>query len=87
MFPIQSECASQALSIQELEAKLYEEVDRNGELQKLFDEKTVMCHHIEVVFPANCNIIWFHCILACFCKQKRAYIHIYVVVFISGNRR
>ena len=46
--PIQDKCNSQAFSIQELEAKLEEEVAQKGELERQLDEKAEMCRQIEV---------------------------------------
>ena len=46
--PIQDKCNSQAVSIQELEAKLEEEGAQKRELKRQLDEKAEMCRQIEV---------------------------------------
>ena len=69
---MQDKCNSQAFSIQELEAKLEEEVAQKGELERQLDEKAEMCRQIQVrtfLFFHNINYTQFH-VLACFCKQK-----------------
>ena len=45
---MQDKCSRQAFTIQELEAKLEEEVTQKGELESQLDEKAEMCPQTEV---------------------------------------
>ena len=70
---MQDKCNSQAFNIQELEAKLEEEVAQMGELERVLDEKAEMCRQTEVSSQtATKLIIQFHiaCINVSTCKLE-----------------
>ena len=70
---MQDKCNSQAFSLQELEAKLDEEVAQRGELERLLDEKAEMCCQTEVSSQtATKLIIQFHvtCMHVSTCKLE-----------------
>lgn len=76
---MQSEYDSQAFSIQELEAKLENEVLQNGELKRLLDEKAEICRHLEVHSPSATNNNYFvplHYTCLHVLKSERTYIRI-----------
>lgn len=71
IFVIQVKCNIQAFRIQEMEAKLNEEVLHNGELKRQLDEKTATCHHIEVRFHSAISINYVDSLYStsCACSQ------------------
>ena len=85
---MQSEYDSQAFSIQELEAKLENEVLQNGEFKRQLDEKAEICRHLEVHSPSATNnnyVIPLHYTCLHVLKVKEL-TYVYIIVYIlSGN--
>ena len=53
---MQGKCECQAFSIQELEAKLGEEMARNKEFNRQLHEEAERCHYIEVLSHSTTSI-------------------------------
>ena len=86
---MQSEYDSQAFSIQELEAKLENEVLQNGEFKRQLDEKAEICHNLEVLSHSATNtnyVVPLHYTCLHVSKKVKELTYVYIIVYIlSGN--